>query len=284
MNTSRTHSIAWRDFANAGVVMTEDALDERIRQFKLELSADLPALRSLFSSTLSFSFTMQSDHFRVIANLVEVTQIALRLSPRRDGKDDLFAHDISRVHEDQKRLRDSYAWAFYTDVNPTLDDRIIELRRRLRQDSRSGRLHIHTGDGGEPFETGTLPKVLASCQSSGAMVKVEALSSAWVDAQLVDEIRGDDMAHPYYFPHEKIRIWRDRFTGNPDVTNVFASAMDSESIVAVQLAVELSWVDGSPSRLTLLDSPTATITPPATQPPEGLPRSTLAQRLEPPAI
>lgn len=255
MSARRSHSFAWRDFASNGISLTEKALEGRIQQFRIELLADIPAVRTLSASTLSFSFTPEANSFRIGADLEETAQAALRLSTRRDGLDDLFAQDVFRVQEDQARLREAYGWAFYSNINPSLDDRIIELRKRVSRDSRGGILHIHSGLGGEVFETGTIRKSLPLSRANSIKVKIVALSRTWVQVQLMEDLPGEDGMPSTYSAKTKLRVMRGKFKGDPETTGLLASAMDALSVVRLQVAIDLSWIDGSPYCVTLIELP-----------------------------
>ncbi|GAB3493769.1 hypothetical protein GCM10027399_14030 [Curvibacter fontanus] len=255
MTKTRTHSFAWRDFAANGVALTEAVLEARTREFKEELCTDLPSLRSLMASSLGFEFMPGDNTMQVIAHLLETPQRALRLSVRKDGSDDLFNQDIARILEDQARLRESYAWAFSCAINPASDARIAELRNRARRHARNGQLHIHSGQNGELFATGPRVKTLPLCKPQTVKVRVLAISRTWADVQLQEDLFGDDQISPAYQAFEKIRVYRDRYSGDAATTEPIAEAMDSLTDIDLRVVTEHRWTDGMPYRVTLIDSP-----------------------------
>ncbi|MBU0587179.1 MAG: hypothetical protein KJ852_01305 [Gammaproteobacteria bacterium] len=259
MITLRSHAFAWRVFALNEVTLAEDALEARIRAFKDELSTDLPALRFLLASTLTFSFKPGDKTIQVIANLVEAPQKNLLLTTRHDGSGDLYLQEVARVMKEQANLREAYAWTFYSQEHPTDDPRIVELRQRARRDGRNGQLHIHSGQGGELFDTGSMPRILPQCWPHEAMVRVLALSSTWIDILFIDELVDAETGRLVFWIGDKFRIDRHEFSRDPVTTEVIAKAMDSASEISLQVVIEYRWTDGLPSRLTLIERPNTAV-------------------------
>lgn len=257
MSTPRSHAFAWRVFALNDVPLAEDALEGRIKAFKDELSTDLPSLRSLRASTLTFAFNPGLKSMQAIGKLVEMPQMNLLLATRHDGSGDLYLQEVARVMKEQANLREEYAWTFYSQENPADDQRIVELRQRARRDGRNGKLHIHNGEGGELLDTGSMPWMLPHCRPHEAMIRVLALSSTWIDVLFIAELVDAETGRLVFWIGDKFRVDRHEFSRDPVITEVLAKAMDSASTISLQVVIEYRWTDGLPSRLTLIERPKA---------------------------
>ncbi len=252
---ARTHLLSKRDIAHTGTTLTDEAWQHRKAQITEELKIDMPALRRLRSSRLEFAYQIEATTLQVLVFLNETPQLNLQFGSRLDPKGDVYFQDVNNVLENQRSLLESYERAYKSTADPTQDERIRDLRQRLANSSTAGQVHIHTTVAGEPYEFEGLPKHLPNTREFQITAKVIELRVAEATIVLHDNLPKEPGESVLLQSGSKIICYRSTACRHVMIGTRLQTAMDHKIEINMIIVVERSWIDGRPSRITLVDVP-----------------------------
>jgi len=251
----RSYLLFKREIAQTGATLSEAAWQHRQAQITEELMIDIPALRRLRSSRLEFSYKFEATALQILIFLTEAPQLNLQFGRRLDASGDIFLQDVDNVRENQRSLLESYERAYKSATDPAQDERIRDLRQRLADSSSAGHIHIHNTVAGETYVFGDLPKYLPNTRELQIQAKVIELRVGEVTIVPYHGLPTDPEV-PFLLQHgSKVNCYRSAACRQVTIGTRLQTAMDLKVAITMVIVVERSWIDGRPSRVTLVEVP-----------------------------
>jgi hypothetical protein len=252
---ARTCLLSKRHIAHTGTTLTEEAWQHRQAKITEELKTDMPALRRLRASRLEFAYEIEAATLQILVFLKEIPQLNLQFGSRLDAKGDIYLQDLEEVHRNQRSILELYERAYKSTVDPAQDERIQELRQRLADSSTAGQIHVHTSVVGEAYRFSDLPKHLPNTREFQILAKVLELRIGEVTIVTYQNLPKHPGEPILFRSGSKIICYRSAACRHVMISTRLQTAMDLKISINLIVVVERSWIDGRPSRITLVDVP-----------------------------
>lgn len=235
--------------------MTPEALQQRINAHKRELFADIPALTTLRSSRIEWRHELLNTGLSLGFYLQETSQMAIQLpadESERSILTDLFLQEVTLVASQQKAIRQRISRAMSPAVDPSEDNDVLKIRKRLKSTLRDEGFLIPNGPEPERLLCENLPKVLPRGYELEVRVRVNWLNpkKAEVRVREVVNLEGNDTIG--LLPNTKINLFRLGAHRRPESGRRLQEAMDTKRELTLQVTVALNWITGEPLYLELV--------------------------------
>lgn len=254
--TSRQHLVVRLPLAALGASMPPETLMQRIQNKKSELFLDIPIFSGLRSSVLVMHHEVCSTGVWLGVYLVETNQMSLQF-PANDLKrpqlNDLFSQEFELVKKQQATIEQRVLKAISPAIDPTMDNEIQNLRKRLKRTRRDEGFLLASGPEPERFSCDNLPKVMPRGFELEVRVRINCLSRNKAEVTVREVMNQEDDGTVYITPNRKIDLLRQGAHRQPASGQRIQEAMDTRRDLKILVTVALNWIDGQPLYLELVD-------------------------------
>ena len=253
MNWRKT-SIARMVFAAPGTELDDAAWSVRKNSLMNQLKIQLPVLRDLKSSFIVTTTELSDNQLQLVVYLEESPQTQLPNLSSRNTDRDTYLQDMQRVREQQANLHERFQQAIKSIEHPAESLELQELRSLLWQSRKDGRIQLHSSLHGEWMPIPNLPPTLSQSVRTHITIKVLRINLHEVGVALCKALICPVSQRKLFATHKKISLTRGTKLRHIESSLKLAKMMHDSSGQDVQIEIEYSWIDGSPHRLTLLET------------------------------
>lgn len=164
----------------------------------------------------------------------------------------LFLQDVALVKSQQKGLHTRITRALSSAVDPSADNEVLKIRRRLKSTKRGEGFLVPNGPEPERLHHDSLPKVLPRGYGLEARVRVNWLSPKNAEVTLCEfvNLQGNDTIS--LTPNTRINLLRPGTHRRPESGRRLQEAMDRNCELTLLVTVALDWITGEPMYLELV--------------------------------
>jgi hypothetical protein len=259
---SKRYLLAQRTLAGLGTTFNEEDWEDRKSNFHETLCDQLP-IEKMLSSKVEFEFETHADRLMIVAYLAPCHQRRPTLPGIAGTQSELFLADINLIKQAQSGLRNSYEIALKSDADPKEDLDLANRRRQIFYARKRGMLTIYSTADGENFPLGSIDKWMPHAKMARMTFAVDRIAryecKVSVRSLIPVQREGDKHSPSVHLPSRQVDISRDQLALGWAAGQILSKAMEEKTELQATIRLEFSWIDGTLSRLTLLEIPTEAV-------------------------